>query len=57
MESISAGGLPPSEDLVFVRSYRHYRTGKRVYAKPGKVFCFPRRRRRRRDKSEKDGKQ
>lgn len=54
MKNGSIGGLPPSEDLVFVRSYRHYRTGKRIYAKPGKVFCFTRRRRR--GKSDKDGK-
>ncbi len=33
---------PPAEGMerIFRKSFRHYRTGKIVYAGPGKVFCF-----------------
>jgi hypothetical protein len=31
---------PNGGELVFCRSFRHWRSGKTIYAKPGEVFCF-----------------
>ncbi len=31
---------PKGGRLVFCRSFRHPKTGKRIYARNGKVFCF-----------------
>jgi hypothetical protein len=31
---------PPGGRLVFCRSYRHAKTGRRIYARSGTVFCF-----------------
>lgn len=36
-------GVNQDPDYVYCKSYRHWRSGKRVFAPPGKVFRFPRR--------------
>ena len=32
--------VPPGFRQVFCRYFTHYRTGKRVYPKKAKMFCF-----------------